>query len=124
MELSEILKALGDFSRLRILGLLSEDALCVCMLAEVLHTPQPTVSKSLNRLRYSGIIKCSKVSQWCFYGVDDRFKERYRALLEFLLSELKKDEQFLKDKEYLKTLLNSDVCYRQLLVKRGLIQNN
>jgi ArsR family transcriptional regulator len=123
MELTDILKTLGDFSRLRILGLLSQDELCVCILSEVLHAPQPTVSKHLNRLRYSGLIKCRKASQWCFYGIDDSFRERYGKLLGILLSELEKDEQYLRDKAELASILDSDACYRQLLAKKGISRN-
>lgn len=115
MELSDVLKALGDQNRLRIFGLLAENELCVCILSEVLQTSQPNVSKHLNRLRYSGVIKCRKISQWCFYRISDAFKDRYGALLELILSELAGDERFQKDKELLQNVLDSEVCYQQLM---------
>ncbi|OQB24072.1 MAG: HTH-type transcriptional repressor AseR [Firmicutes bacterium ADurb.Bin182] len=119
MELSDILKALGDSTRLRIFSLLADNELCVCVISEVLKTSQPNVSKHLNRLRYSGIIKCRKISQWCFYGISGLFREKYKPLYDFILSELDRGQQYKEDKKVLDYVLNSDICYQQLLGQKG-----
>lgn len=115
MDLSEIFKALGDRNRLRIMNLISKQELCVCMIAKVLNTSQPNISKHLNKLRYSGIIKCRKISQWCFYSISGHFKNKYNILLEFFIYELKHDQQYCKDIQRLEYLLKTDTCCQQLL---------
>lgn len=116
MELSEVFKALGDPGRLRILSLVATKELCVCMIAEVLNVSQPSVSKHLYRLRYSNIIKCRKIAQWCFYSLNDSFKKQCSELLNFLFSQWEQDEQYRSDMKKLEYLLNSfDCCQQQLL---------
>ncbi len=46
-EMADSLKLLGDKTRLTILALLKERALCVCDLVELLDTSQPNASQHL-----------------------------------------------------------------------------
>lgn len=115
MELSEVFKALGDNTRLRILNLLSNQTLCVCQIGEVLGMSQPNASKQLNRLRYTGIIHCKKVSQWCFYGIKSAFSDQYPLLLEFLREQWAKNETFAADGKKLSELLAANDCCTRML---------
>ncbi len=115
VSLTEIFKALGDHNRLRILSLISQNELCVCMIAEVMDATQPTVSKHLNRLKYAGIIKCRKISQWCFYSVSSSFKNRFESLFGFLCKEWESNEQYGKDMLKLDYLHKTNKCCQQLL---------
>ena len=116
MDLSDIFKSLGDHNRLRMLSLIASKELCVCMIAEVLDLSQPSVSKHLNRLRYSNIIKCRKISQWCFYSLSDVFKSRCPELLDFLLKEWEDSEQYKKDVYKLEYLQKTHGCCQQMLI--------
>lgn len=117
MDLSDVFKSLGDPNRLRILSLISTKELCVCMIAEVLGASQPSVSKHLNRLRYSNIIKCRKVSQWCFYSLTEAFSSNCSELLGFLLKEWEHSEQYKKDIDKLDYLHKTYSCCQQLLIE-------
>ena len=117
MDLSDVFKALGDPSRLRILSLLATKELCVCMIAEILNVSQPTVSKHLNRLRYSRILKCRKIQQWCFYSLSDSFCTHCKELLNFLLSQWEPSEQYKSDLKKLNYLQNTYCCCQQLLAE-------
>ncbi len=97
IELSEIFRALGDPTRLRILNLLSKQELCVYQIIQVLNLKEPNVSKHLNRLRYSGLISCRKISQWCYYSVDKEFLSDHQVLYDFLLNQWSKSRQFIDD---------------------------
>lgn len=116
MDLSDIFKSLGDHNRLRMLSLMASKELCVCMIAEVLGVSQPSISKHLNRLRYSNIIKCRKISQWCFYSLSDAFKLKCPELLDFLLKEWEDSEQYRKDMNKLEYLQKSYSCCQQMLI--------
>lgn len=97
IELSEIFKALGDPTRLRILNLLSKRELCVYQIIQILNLKEPNASKHLNRLRYAGLISYRKISQWCYYSIDKEFLNNNYTLYEFLLSEWADNKQFLDD---------------------------
>ncbi len=117
MDLSDVFKALGDPGRLRILSLVATNELCVCMIAEVLNVSQPSVSKHLNRLRYSSIIKCRKIQQWCFYSLSDSFRTHCHELLDFLFQQWNQSEQYQSDIKKLDYLKNNYCCCQQLLIE-------
>src|SRR4051812_33903657 len=60
-------RALADSTRIRILHLLREGALCVGDLVSVLGVPQPTASRHLAYLRRSGLVIDERRGQWSFY---------------------------------------------------------
>lgn len=117
MDLSDVFKALGDPNRLRILSLVAKKELCVCMIAEVLGVPQPSVSKHLNRLRYSNIIKCRKISQWCFYSLNHSFQTKCGELLDFLTRQWEGTEQYQSDLRKLEYIKKTYCCCQQLLIE-------
>ena len=59
-ELAGIYSALGDATRLRILGLLAEGEVCVCHIHEALRLPQPTVSRHLGYLRRARLVQARR----------------------------------------------------------------
>ena len=63
----EILKALAEPRRWRIIELLSCEELCVCHLAEEIGIAQPLVSHHLRVLRDAGLVEATKHRQWTYY---------------------------------------------------------
>lgn len=68
---SEIIKALGDPTRLKIIYLLTHGELCVCEIINVLDKPQPTVSHHLNILKKAGFLKWRKEGVWVHYSLSN-----------------------------------------------------
>jgi ArsR family transcriptional regulator len=66
-SLEQLFKALGDDTRLRILGLLASGEVCVCNIHEALDLPQPTVSRHLAYLRKSGLAAARRDGLWMHY---------------------------------------------------------
>jgi len=64
---SNLLKALGDETRLKMLWLLGLREMCVCELTVALSMTQPTVSHHLNILKNAGLLKDRKEGTWTFY---------------------------------------------------------
>jgi ArsR family transcriptional regulator len=64
---TEVLKALADPRRWRIVELLSCEELCVCHLAESLDLPQPLVSHHLKVLRDAGLVDSERYRYWTYY---------------------------------------------------------
>lgn len=71
MEYQEILKALADPIRLKIIYLLKDGELCVCELLDALDKTQPTISYHLNLLKKSKIIKGRKEGKWTHYSLNN-----------------------------------------------------
>lgn len=67
--LEGVFRALGDRTRLRILGLLAGGEVCVCEIHESLRLPQPTVSRHLAYLRNAGLVTGRKDGLWVHYSL-------------------------------------------------------
>ncbi|HAK55025.1 MAG TPA: transcriptional regulator [Acidobacteria bacterium] len=65
--LEEVLKALADRTRLRILSLLSGGEVCVCHLHEALRISQPKASRHLAYLKRAGLVVGRKDGLWVHY---------------------------------------------------------
>ena len=64
----EILKALSDLNRLRIVAALSRhDELCACQITELLEVAGATVSRHLAILQRSGLLDSRKEGRWVYY---------------------------------------------------------
>jgi ArsR family transcriptional regulator len=75
----KIFKALGDPTRLRIIGMLSEGEMCVCKIIPNTGKSQPTVSAHLKILHEAGLVKSCKEGISVYYCLTD---ETIKDLLE------------------------------------------
>ena len=66
-QLSQTFQALGDPTRLRILGLLLTGEVCVCHIHESLKIPQPKASRHLAYLRRAGLVDTRREGLWVYY---------------------------------------------------------
>jgi ArsR family transcriptional regulator len=86
MELADILRALANERRLRILewlkdprahfppqvdGDLVEDGVCGVYIAEKLGLSQPTLSEHMRILVQADLVRAKKIKQWTFYKRDE-----------------------------------------------------
>ncbi len=80
---ASLFKALGDETRLSILGFLlaKQDTLCACEIEEhVQELSQPTISHHLRLLREAGLVTAERRGTWVYYAIDASVRQR---LLEF-----------------------------------------
>ncbi|HUR34035.1 MAG TPA: metalloregulator ArsR/SmtB family transcription factor [Vicinamibacterales bacterium] len=70
-EMATLFKALGDPTRLRILGLLLAGEVCVCDIHESLKIPQPKASRHLAYLRSAGLVDARREGLWVHYRLGD-----------------------------------------------------
>lgn len=66
-QMEGLFKALGDTTRLRILGLLLSGEVCVCDIHESLKIPQAKASRHLAYLRKSGLVDTRRDGLWIHY---------------------------------------------------------
>lgn len=77
---TEILKALADENRLRIMCLLRQGSRCVCEIEPALKISQSSTSKHLIKLKKVGLIESQKKGQWVHYGIPETVFEQYPFL--------------------------------------------
>ena len=66
-EMETLFQALGDATRLRILGLLLTGEVCVCNIHDSLKISQPKASRHLAYLRRSGLVETRREGLWIYY---------------------------------------------------------
>jgi len=69
--MERLFQALGDATRLRILGLLLAGEVCVCDIHESLKIPQPKASRHLAYLRRAGLVTARREGLWMHYRLAD-----------------------------------------------------
>lgn len=108
--ITDVLKALSDETRLRIINLLYEQELCVCDLMETLQIPQAKASRHLGCLKNAGLVKDRKQAQWAYYCLS---KDEKLTFIDSLVHDnLRAMEPYKTDLMTLKTWLSGhcDQC--------------
>ncbi len=98
-SLESAFKALGDETRLRILGLLLSGEVCVCHIHESLRIPQPKASRHLAYLRRAGLVETRRQGVWIYY----RLAKSRDPVRRTLLSALGRVETVRRDADRLRT---------------------
>lgn len=81
----DILKALADETRLRILAQIVKGDMCVCEIEACLELTQSNASRHLTALKKAGILESYKKAQWAYYKVSESFIEDNKELHQYLL---------------------------------------
>jgi DNA-binding transcriptional ArsR family regulator len=96
MRLEDVLKAIANERRLRILewlknprkhfppqldGDLVKDGVCSLFIAKKLNITQPSASEHLNMLADAGLIRGKRIKQWTFYKRDEKVMRRVKEMI-------------------------------------------
>ncbi len=80
-QFTQVMKALADVSRVKIVKLLQHRTMCVCELQGLLGLAQPTGSKHLKILEEAGLVVSSKDGLWVNYAPSDGSQSPYASSL-------------------------------------------
>jgi ArsR family transcriptional regulator, arsenate/arsenite/antimonite-responsive transcriptional repressor len=69
---ANVLKLLGDKTRLTIIAILKQRDCCVCEFQEVFEMSQPSVSQHLRKLKDAGMVKEERRGQWIYYSLNQQ----------------------------------------------------
>jgi ArsR family transcriptional regulator, arsenate/arsenite/antimonite-responsive transcriptional repressor len=69
---ANLLKLLGDKTRLTIVAILKQRECCVCEFLEVFDTSQPSISQHLRKLKDAGLVKEERRGQWIYYSINQQ----------------------------------------------------
>lgn len=104
---TELFKALGDETRLRIMAILLDgNEYCVCDLMEALGMPQSTVSRHLAYLKNSGWVKSRRQKKWMYYRLNTENSHLMKDIIVALHASLPKMKQTIEDRNTLTNYLN------------------
>lgn len=82
----QILKAMADPNRLKIIDLLSCGSLCACDILEHFNFSQPTLSHHMKVLQNAGIVSARKDGKWQHYTLNDDFITSFKKDTDLLLT--------------------------------------
>lgn len=108
-----ILKALSDESRLRILKLLlGRKELCVCEIEAALNLSQSKVSRHLTVLRSAGLVEDRREGLWIFYSLFKPQNDFEKSIVQIIKNALSDDELTKQDEIRLKKKLSQVYTYK------------
>ncbi|OLN22251.1 transcriptional regulator [Domibacillus antri] len=96
-KVSQILKLLGDKTRLTMMKLLQSHDCCVCEFVAIFNMSQPGISQHLRKLKDAGLVQESRRGQWIFYSMNR--DSEYAGLIEDLLEHLPDQQERLVELE-------------------------
>jgi ArsR family transcriptional regulator len=116
-ELLAITKALADENRLRAVGLLRHQELCLCQIVEVLGLASSSVSRHMSILQQARLVESRKQGRWAYFRLaEDDAPQAVRDVLETILVSLSSEKQAKADQKSLKAVLKiepEELCRRQ-----------
>ena len=117
-DVMDVLKALADEGRVRILLALQGGELCVCQLIELLGLAPSTVSKHLSILRNARLVESRKDGRWMFYQLSKKARFPVQArLFDFVSRSVSDSAQAVADRKKLSRIRKEDMealCRRVL----------
>lgn len=80
----DLLKAISEPNRIRILYTLSKDKICVCELADRIGIPQNLMSFHLKTLHNVGILEKIREGNNIYYVIRDNWRNKIENIFQFL----------------------------------------
>jgi len=70
-DIEILFRALADRTRLRLISLIGESEVCVCLFVAILKSSQPKISRHLAYLRRAGIVATRREGKWMHYRLTE-----------------------------------------------------
>ncbi len=123
MELIQMLKALGDETRIRIVNILREGPLCVCEIESILELTQSNASRHLNKLMNAKIVTYYKEAKFVYYKLDEQTINKHSFINELLDNELEKEEKLKCDYSILQGYRSAGLTCENVSKVKDIIAN-
>ena len=91
-------RALADYTRLRLLNLLTDGEVCVCFFVEVLRVNQPKISRHLAYLRRAGMVAARREGKWMHYRIVEPPDPHAARIFKEVRAWLKEDALMQRDR--------------------------
>ena len=83
---ANILKLLGDKTRLTMVKIMAEHECCVCEFVDLFEMSQPAISQHLRKLKDGGIVNEARRGQWIFYSLNP--SSSYYSFIQMVIKDL------------------------------------
>ena len=125
----QIFKALGDESRLRIVGMLTHGEAYVELIASRLGLTSATVSHHLKKLEEAGLVECHRTQFYMIYSLAEKLSQlpsqnkKREVILRHILSQLEKKDAYTESEidEHIKMFHDDYCCIRREMISFGLL---
>ena len=87
----QVLKAIGEINRIKILELLSTGEKCACVILKSFNFTQPTLSHHMKVLIDCNIVTSRKEGKWSYYKINKDVAEEMLCFLGDSIKEKNKD---------------------------------
>jgi ArsR family transcriptional regulator len=114
LDLIQVMKALSDETRVRIINLLKYGDLCVCELEVLLDINQSNASRHLNKLTNAKIIDYYKINKYVYYKINENSIKELPFIKSIIETEAVKLDQCQRDYERLKKYKKSGLTCEDL----------
>lgn len=109
-ETMDMLKALADENRVRLLFALKDGELCVCQLVALLDLAPSTVSKHLTILRAARLVASRKDGRWMHYRLSKEFRAPSTGkILALLFKDTAQTRRMVEDRKKLRRICAEDM---------------
>ena len=111
----EMLKALADMNRLRVVGALGrERELCACQITALLEVTGATASRHLAVLQHAGLLESRKEGRWVHYRLAPRAEaEPLLAWLEAAWADSEQGRSDAQALDEISSIGREELCRRQ-----------
>lgn len=93
--------ALADKTRLRLLNLMRDGEVCVCLFAEALGTNNPKISRHLSYLKRANLVTGRRDGKWMHYSLNKPTDPHAKAVFDATMKMLRSDPQMDRDQKRL-----------------------
>ncbi len=108
-DVLDVMKALADANRLRVLMALRRGELCVCQIVELLKLAPSTTSKHMSVLRQARLVESRKEGRWMYYRLPDRNASKaVKDAIAWVRRHLAESPEIVQDDKELARILRMD----------------
>ena len=93
--------ALADKTRLRLLNLMRDGEVCVCLFAGTLGTNNPKISRHLSYLKRAGLVTGRRDGKWMHYSMQRPKDQKAAEVFDATMKMLENDKQMQRDRRLL-----------------------
>lgn len=110
----DILKAIADETRLRILSQLLKSEMCVCEIEQCLELTQSNTSRHLTVLKKAGVLDSYKNAQWTYFKISDEFINENKELYDYLVIKISSLASYKDDCDKFNNCKHQDICNKKM----------
>ena len=101
IPLENVLAAVADRTRLRLLNLMHGGEVCVCFFVSILDELQPKVSRHLATLRQAGLVEARRDGKWIHYRISEDLEPATHRVMSALFASFEEDPAMQRDRSAL-----------------------